>query len=111
MISGGASEFSVQKNSGLNEFIEVQSIDFGASDIAIRRADRLEGSWSDTTKIYHPPESNRPDAFVYAGKGHPELKGADIVITYVANSSSDETLATDMSIYYPRFVRVDFRRP
>jgi len=109
VISGSATEFSVQQDSRLKEFLEVQSVEFGASDIAIRRAGRLEGSWSQPMKIYRPPESNRPDALVYAGKGHPELSGADVIITYVANSSSDETLATDMGIYYPRFVRLDFR--
>jgi len=46
-----------------------------------------------------------PNPFVYAGKSHPVLTGADLIVTYVANGS-DQTLANDMSIYYPRFVRL-----
>ena len=56
--------------------------------------------------IYHPPESDAPNAFVYAGKSHPELSGGDLVLTYAANGSN-QRLATDMSIYFPRFVKVD----
>ena len=57
--------------------------------------------------LYRPPESNAPKAFVYGAKAHPELRGAGLIITYTANGS-DERLATDMSIYFPRFVRVTF---
>lgn len=110
VIPGGSTELSVQWNRQLDKFVTVESVGFGASNVAILRADRLEGPWSKPSKVYHPPESNRPDAFVYAGKGHPGLKGADLVITYVANSSSDQILARDMSIYYPRFVRLDFAK-
>jgi hypothetical protein len=41
----------------------------------------------------------------YGGKSHPEIFGADLVVTYTA-IGSDERLVTDRSIYYPRFVRV-----
>lgn len=44
------------------------------------------------------------------GKAHPELQGADLIITYAANSMNDGTLAKDMSIYFLRFVRVHFSR-
>ncbi|MFP5210562.1 MAG: hypothetical protein ACLGRW_14865, partial [Acidobacteriota bacterium] len=57
--------------------------------------------------LYRPPESNAPQAFVYGAKAHPELHGADLIVTYTANGS-DQRLATDMSIYFPRFVRVTF---
>lgn len=110
VIPDAPSEFAVQWSSELNKFIEAQSIGFGASDIAMRWADRLEGPWSAPLKIYHPPESNRPDAFVYAGKLHPALRGTDIVVTYVANSSRDGILAKDTSIYFPRFVRVSLAK-
>ena len=50
----------------------------------------------------------RDGEFLYAfeGKSHPELTGADLVITYTANGS-DERLATDMSICFPRFVKIE----
>jgi hypothetical protein len=55
--------------------------------------------------IYRPPESDAPDAFVYAGKSHAELKGADLILTYATNGP-DEKVAKDMSLYFPRFVKV-----
>ncbi len=105
VIRGAATEASVQRDPRGAGFVEINSQGFGATDIVIRCAPRLEGPWTPPQKIYHPPESNAPDAFVYAGKSHPELRGADLVITYAANGS-DEKLATDMSIYFPRFVKV-----
>lgn len=106
VFSEGAMEFSVTQDVQHGEFLEVQNVGFGASDIAVREADRLEGPWSQAVKVYRPPESDRPGAFVYAAKAHTELTGANLVVTYVANSSNDRILASDMSIYYPRFVRL-----
>jgi len=105
VIRGAATEASVQRDPRVSGFIEINSRGFGATDIVTRCAPRLEGPWAPPQEIYRPPESNAPDAFVYAGKSHPELRGADLVITYAANGS-DERVATDMSIYFPRFVRV-----
>jgi Domain of unknown function (DUF4185) len=99
-------ETSVQRDPDGPGFLEVDSQGFGASDIVMLRAQNLEGPWSAPQIIYRPPESDAPDAFVYAGKSHAELKGADLVLTYVANGP-DEKLATDMSLYFPRFVKVD----
>lgn len=100
-------EASVQRDPR-GGFLEVNSQGFGASDIVMRTAPRLEGPWGAPQTIYRPPESDAPGVFVYAGKSHPELQGANIVITYVANGD-DERLATDMSIYFPRFVRVQLK--
>jgi hypothetical protein len=109
-IPEGSNEFSVIWDSHYNKFFEVESLGFGASDIGIRWADRLEGPWSGPVKIYHPPESDRPDAFVYAGKVRAGLQGGDLVATYVANSMDEKILAKDMSIYYPRFVRLNLHQ-
>lgn len=54
------------------------------------------------------PESAASGVLVYAGKGHPELQGAQLVTTYASNSTSFATLVTDTSLYYPRFVRVNW---
>ena len=51
-----------------------------------------------------------PDAFVYAGKSHPELRGADLILTYVANGP-DEKVANDMNLYFPQFVKVTLNHP
>jgi hypothetical protein len=99
-------EASVQRDPR-GGFLEVNSQGFGATDIVMRAAPRLEGPWSAPKTIYRPLESDAQGAFVYAGKSHPELQGGNIVITYVANGDN-ERLVTDMSIYFPRFVRVEF---
>ncbi|MDE3148631.1 MAG: DUF5005 domain-containing protein, partial [Acidobacteriota bacterium] len=106
VIRNAGSEFSVQRDPR-GGFLEVNSAGFGASTIVFRGAAHLEGPWSQPEMLYDPPESNAPHAFVYGAKAHPELHGAGLVITYTANGSN-ERLATDMSIYFPRFVRVTF---
>lgn len=99
-------ETSVQRDPVGAGFIEINSRGFGATDIVMRRAQSLEGPWSPPRVIYRPPESDAPDAFVYAGKSHAELKGADLILTYAANGP-DEKVAKDMSLYFPRFVKVE----
>jgi len=106
VIANAGSEFSVQRDLR-GGFLEVNSAGFGASTIVMRHAAAIEGRWSDAQELYRPPESDAPHAFVYGAKSHPELQGADLVVTYAANGS-DERLANDMSIYFPRFVRITF---
>jgi uncharacterized protein DUF4185 len=101
-----ATETSVQRDPARNGFIEIYSRGFGATDIVMRRAQSLTGPWSPPRSIYRPPESSAPGAFVYAGKSHPELKGADLVLTYAANGPIEKVLK-DMGLYFPRFVKVD----
>jgi len=101
----GSTEFSVHYDPARGRYLQVQSAGFGGSDISLRSADRLTGPWTPLRKIYHPPESDGPDPFVYAGKAHPELKGADLIVTYAANGK-DSRLAADLTIYFPRFVKV-----
>jgi hypothetical protein len=57
---------------------------------------------------YRPPESDRADVFVYAAKSHRQLAGADLVATYASNHFDFATLVANDSLYYPRFVRIDF---
>jgi hypothetical protein len=106
VIPNAGSEFSVQRDPR-GGFLEVAGLGFGASSVVLRRAPRLEGPWSKPQPVYRPPESDAPHPFVYGEKAHPELRGADLIVTYAANGS-DERLATDMSIYFPRFVRITF---
>ena len=91
----------------LGRFIHIRSDGFGASTIVLSDARQIEGPWSQPAVVYRPPESDRPDAFVYTAKGHPELTGADLVVTYATNTMADfSELVADTSIYYPRFVRL-----
>jgi hypothetical protein len=43
---------------------------------------------------------------IYAAKAHPELTGADLVITYATNTFEFAEQLTDSLPYYPRFVRL-----
>lgn len=104
VIPNAGNEFSVQRDPR-GGYLEVSGRGFGASVIVVRHAPRIEGPWSPPQTIYRPPESNAPHAFVYGAKSHPEIQGADLIVTYVANGSN-QRLATDMSIYFPRFVRL-----
>jgi hypothetical protein len=104
-----SSEISVQAD-GNGGFIEVNSHGWGGTDIVMRRAPRLEGPWSGPQKLYRPPESDVKDVLVYAGKSHPELKGADLVVTYGLNGKDDDVIAND-NLYYPKFVRINLDRP
>ncbi len=87
-------------------WIAIHSVGFGATKIAMRTAPKLEGPWSEPCPFFEPPESRGPSPFVYAGKGHAELVGADLLVTYVANSTDDQKLLDDATLYWPRFVSV-----
>jgi hypothetical protein len=110
ILREAGTETSVQRDSGGAGYIEVNSQGFGATYIVMRQAQNLEGPWSAPQKIYRPPESDAPDAFVYAGKSHAELKGADLILTYATNGL-DAKVAKDMGLYFPRFVKVDLHSP
>jgi hypothetical protein len=86
-------------------WLAVHSIGFGATKIATRAAPAPEGPWTSPCAAFTPPESGRANVIVYAAKAHPELSGGSLVITYATNSTDLATLASDMSVYFPRFVR------
>jgi hypothetical protein len=106
LLLDAGTETSIQRDPGGTGFVEVNSQGFGATELVMRRAQQLEGPWSAPKMIYRPPESDAPDAFVYAGKSHAELKGADLILTYATNGP-DEKVARDLALYFPRFVKVD----
>jgi hypothetical protein len=43
---------------------------------------------------------------IYSAKAHPELAGADLVLTYSTNTFQFSEHLTDSLIYYPRFLRL-----
>jgi hypothetical protein len=89
------------------QFVETEG--FGASTLAVRTADAPEGPWTDPRDVLRPPESFSEDAFVYAGKAHPEQAGADLAATYVPSSMDGEPPDPTDDFYYPRFVRISYR--
>jgi hypothetical protein len=109
IMEEGATELSVSRASRVRGLVEVQSHGFGASTLALRFAPRLTGPWSSLHDVYRPPEGGHPGLLLYAGKAHPHLQGADLVVTYVSNAFDPGMLMGDDSIYFPRFVRIDFR--
>jgi hypothetical protein len=86
---------------------EVQSVGYGATDLAARTSVTIEGPFSLACRLYHPPQSDAPNAFVYAGKAHPELTGADLVATYVPTSFVFDDVRTNGALYVPHFVRIE----
>jgi hypothetical protein len=104
VVPEGAPELSVHADGRLAPFVMVQSEGYGATRLALRTAPAPEGPWSDVESFFRPPEDAAQDAFVYAGKAHPELAGADLVATYVPSSFGPITDAVDL--YRPHFVRI-----
>jgi hypothetical protein len=101
---GGAPEFSALAT--CSGYAVVESVGFGATEIGVRRAEGIAGPWSAPELVYRPPESDAAQAFVYAGKAHPELRGADLVVTYATNSF-DTSVFTNHDLYFPRFVKLN----
>lgn len=108
VIADAAPELSLHFDERLRRFVHVRSLGFGATTLGISTAESLIGPWSAAQSVYVPPESARDNAFVYAGKAHPELDGADLVATYASNSFDFAELVADSSLYYPRFVRLTY---
>jgi hypothetical protein len=111
VLADAGPECSLHFDARIGRYVHVRSDGFGQTTIVVGLASRLEGPWPAPRSVFRPPEDDRPDAFVYAAKGHPELAGADLVVTYAANTlGSFATLVNDPTIYYPRFVKVSLGR-
>ena len=106
VFEDGQSELTVHFDDRAGQFIVVQTVGFGSADLAIRFAKELTGPWSLARKLYRPPEYDRPNIMIYSAKAHPQLKGADLVLTYSTNTFKFPEHLTDSRIYYPRFVRL-----
>jgi hypothetical protein len=106
LFNGGQTELTIHFDNLSQRFISVQTEGFGAADIMMRAAPSFTGPWSDLQMVYRPPEYYRPNIMIYAGKAHPELTGADLILTYATNTFKFEEQLTDSLIYYPRFVRL-----
>jgi len=102
-------EFSVHYDVHLKCFVAIESRGFGATTLAKRTALHPEGPWSERVDIFRPHESDLENAFVYAGKAHPEISTADaLTLTYVANSLHESTVLSDNTLYFPRFARYNY---
>lgn len=109
LIGIGAPEYSIHFSPQLGEYLFVATEGFGATTLSVRSAPEPWGPWSEARDIIRPPESFAPQAFVYAGKAHPELAGADLVATYVPSTLEDGPPDPAEALYYPRFLRLGYR--
>ncbi len=106
VLRGGGTEFTVHRHGRDACFLQVQSVGFGPAVLTMRSAAFLTGPWGGADTLYRPPEFDRAGIMIYQGKAHPQLSGADIVLTYSTNHFHFQSQIEDSMIYYPRFVRL-----
>lgn len=106
VFTNGQTELTVHFDRQMSRFVCLQTVGFGAANVCYRIAEKITGPWSEPMLLYEPPEKSRHDILIYAAKAHPQLTGADWVLTYATNLTEFSELLADTSIYYPRFVRV-----
>lgn len=106
VFENGQTELTVHYDSTAHRFVGVQHIGFGPADLTLRTAPDVVGPWSEPRMIYRPAEYYRPNVMIYAAKAHPQLAGADLVLTYATNTFEFAEHKSDSLIYYPRFVRL-----
>lgn len=115
VIDDAGPECSLHFDAGLGRWVHVASRGFGATTIAVRVAERLEGPYSAPTDAFTPAESRAQDPFVYAGKAHPEIAAGpgELAVTYAANSFDFWSLfePEGQSLYWPRFARLTVSVP
>jgi len=104
LFENGQAGMTIHGETG--RFLAVQTQGFGPADLMMRAAPVLTGPWSEPRMIYRPPEYYRTNVILYSARAHPELTGADLVLTYDTNTFEFAEHLTDSLIYYPRFVRL-----
>jgi hypothetical protein len=111
LFDQGHTELSVHLDPATNQLVVVQPLGFPKGDIVMRTAPALWGPWSAPSVVYHPPEEQCSGVLTYAAKAHPELRspalGGKVAVTYATNAGDFFTLASDTSLYFPRFVKLD----
>jgi hypothetical protein len=108
LFSEGQTEFTVHYEPTLDRFLEIQTVGFGPADLGYRLAEAPVGTWTPTERFYRPEEYEIPKVLIYAGKAHPQLTGADLVLTYATNIAGFGRLVARDDLYYPRFLRAYF---
>ena len=103
----GAPESSVHFDDKISAYVMAHSEGFGSTTLALRTATLPQGPWSPPQTVLRPPESFVGGNFVYAGKGHPHLKGADLVLTYVPTQFNDVPTISRKDWYLPHFAKVN----
>jgi hypothetical protein len=108
LFSEGHTEFTVHYEPALGRFLEVQTVGFGPADLGFRLADTTIGEWTPLERFYRPQEYEMDRILIYAAKAHPELTGAELVLTYATNTYPYARLVRREDLYYPRFLKARF---
>jgi hypothetical protein len=83
LFEGWHEGLTVHRDLDTGFFIAVYaSEEDGAADLMIRSAPSLVGPWSDGRMVYRPPEYYRRYPSISHPMAHPELTGADLVLSY-----------------------------
>lgn len=102
-----APESSVYFDAKINAYVMAHSEGFGSTTLALRTATSPQGPWSPPQTVLRLPESFVGGNFVYAANGHPHLKGADLVLTYVPTQFNDVPTISYKDCYLPHFTKVN----
>ena len=95
IFEGWHQELTIHRDRGTGLFIAVYaSEEYGAADLMMRAAPTLVGPWSDARMVYRPSEYYRRYPDISHPMAHPELAGADLVLSYTSGRG------------YPRFIRL-----
>jgi hypothetical protein len=108
LFTDAQAEFGVHFEPRINQFLQIQTVGFGAAELGWRIAPRPEGPWGQLTRLYSPEEVSIPGVLIYAAKSHPFLAGADLVITYATNHIDPKGLNDYPELYYPRVLHGSF---
>jgi len=106
LFENGASELTIHLDENTQRYLVVHTKGFGQAVVTMRASPTLTGPWSAPHILYQPPEHHQPNVMVYAGKAHPQLSGADLVVTYATNTGKFSEHLTNPLSYYPHFVRL-----
>jgi hypothetical protein len=105
IIADGQTEFTVEYLPRLQHYLQVQTLSIMNPCLAISTAAAATGPWSKRACFFTPPEQGMPDLLIYAGKSHPMLRGAEMAFTYVVNTTKEDRLLKEMTIYFPAMVK------
>jgi hypothetical protein len=105
IIADGQTEFTVEYLPQLRRYLQVQTLSIMNPCVAMSTGDAAVGPWSIQACFFTPPEQGMPDLLIYAGKSHPMLRGADMVFTYIVNTTREDRLLKDMTIYFPAMLK------
>ena len=111
LCSGLANEYSVSYLRDTGRYVAVYSAGDSTDKIVARFAPNPWGPWNEPVVLYQCPEAQRQKNIIcYAAKGHPAILTGpeELVISYIANSTDFDTMASDAGLYRPRFIKVRF---